>query len=274
MNKQEIIEKFLSELPEVGESVYVRGYKTQNKESFFNSTEVVEVFKDGSISIKDYSKTIIVPKEDYKRKVLHIGANPFPEKPWDSRLKMISFNLESILFACGFNDKQRTYNFDTDTEYQVPKIEFNPFIIDSNGNEVVYQRDFCWTLEQKQLLIESIYNNIDIGKIVIRKRSYEWVENRILSGKKASFKDVVDGKQRLNALLEFVNNEFCDLHGNYWDDLSEYAQYKFMNFSSVAYGELGESASDEDVKSVFLNVNFSGVKMSQEHIDFVESINL
>lgn len=273
MNKQERIEKFLSELPEVGEKVYIKGYKTQDKTKFFNTSEVLEVFEDGSISYQDTFKVIRIPKENYRRDIQKIGANPFVEKPWNSKLQMILFSLESILNSCGFQ-RNKTYSFDTVKEYEIPEMEFEPFFKDSNGNEIVYQRDFCWTLKDKQLLIESIYNNIDIGKIVIRRRSYEWVQQRILSGKKACFKDIVDGKQRLNALLGFVQNEFPDSQGNYWDDLSKYAQNKFMNFNCVAYGEMGEDATDEGVKSVFLNVNFSGVQMSQEHIDFVKSINL
>lgn len=35
-----------------------------------------------------------------------------------------------------------------------------------------------------------------------------------------------------------------------------------------------EEATDEDVQSVFLNVNFTGKPMSQEHIEFVKSIKI
>ena len=36
-----------------------------------------------------------------------------------------------------------------------------------------------------------------------------------------------------------------------------------MKFHGVSYGELGEDATDEDVKSVFLGINFTGVQMSK-----------
>ena len=47
-----------------------------------------------------------------------------------------------------------------------------------------------------------------------------------------------------------------------------------MNFQSVSYGEIGENATDKTVQVIFLNINFAGVQMSKEHIDFVKSIKL
>lgn len=277
MNKQELIDKFLSEPVKEGDSVTVKGLGSQDKESWNGrSTEVLKVNKDGSILIQEYGygSPTKVEKENYRKTTNHIGADPFPNKPWNSKLRIVAYTLDSIIHACGYERRKRAYKFDTINEIEVPELNWNPFFVDQKGNEVVYQRDFCWTLEQKQLLIESIYNNIDIGKIVIRLHSYDWVKKRVLAGKVASFKDIVDGKQRLNAILGFINGDFADLHGNKWDDLSEHAKYKFGDFMSVAYGEIGEDATDEDVKAIFLNVNFSGVKMSQEHIDFVKSIQL
>lgn len=274
--KETAIKKFLAEPAKEGDIVFVRGLGTQDKTKFIKSTKVLEANDDGSIMIKEYgySSPIRVEKEDYYKNTRHIGADPFPEKPWNSALRMISFDLYSIVHTCGLEKEKKEYDFNTKNKYIVEELEWNPFFVDKDGNEVVYQRDFCWTTKQKQLLIESIYNNIEIGKIVIRRRSYDWVKQRHLSGKSGCFKDIVDGKQRLNAIFGFINGEFKDLHGNKWEDLSEHAQKKFFRFMSVGYGEIGEDATDDDVKSVFLNVNFSGVRMSKEHIDFVKSINV
>lgn len=277
MNKQELIDQFLSEPIKVGDNVEVRGLGSQDKVNFGQSTNVLEVHKDKSISINQgygYRENTKVKEGDYRKTTIHLGANPFPTKPWNSKLRIIAFSLESILNACGYDRRKRAYKFDTINEVEVPEMNWNPFIVDKNGAEVVYQREFCWTLEQKQLLIESIYNSIDIGKIVIRKRDFDWVKKRVIAGKQAAFQDIVDGKQRLNSILGFVNGEFADLHGNTWDDLSAIAQREFLCFQSIAFGEIGEDAVDDDVKAIFLNVNFSGVQMSQEHIDFVKSIQL
>jgi hypothetical protein len=277
MNKKEkMIEEFLAEPIKAGDVVTVRGLGTQDKKAFANSTKVIEVHDDESITINEYHypSPKRIQKGDYRKNTDRIGADPFPEKSWYASLRMIMFDLYSITHACGMQKLDKEYDFGTKNTYIVNELNWNPFFIDKDGNEIVYQRELCWTTKQKQLLIESIYNDIEIGKIVIRRRSYDWVKNRCLSGKEAFFKDIVDGKQRLNAILGFINGEFKDLHGNKWNDLSDHAQHKFFKFSSVGYGEIGENATDEDVKSVFLNINFAGVKMSKEHIDFVKSIQI
>lgn len=144
-----------------------------------------------------------------------------------------------------------------------------------DGTKIYFQRELCWSLEDKQLLIDSIYNGINIGKIVIRNRSWKWVENQVKSGNhEVGFSDVVDGKQRLHTIIEFIKNEFPDSYGNYWFDLCTYAQRTFAGFQGLTYGELSESTTDQDVKHTFLTLNHAGKPMSKEHLDFVKSINI
>ena len=61
----------------------------------------------------------------------------------------------------------------------------------------VQREDTAWTLEQKQLLIDSIYNNYDIPKIYLRKDDNDpeiwWL---------------LDGQQRLTAITEFMKDQF------------------------------------------------------------------
>ncbi len=272
-SKAILIQEFLSQPVKVGDSVTVRGLGSQNKVAMGQSTKVVALGKKGSVFIEEHGTKHEIPKEDYERVTSHIGCDPFIAKPWNSRLRMISYNLASVL-APIFDKRKKVFNKEVIDGIDVPELNWNPTIVDSDGNDVVYQRDFCWTLKDKQLLIDSIYNSIDIGKIVVRNRSYKWVENRIKNGKSAAFKDVVDGKQRLNAIIGFICGEFPDSNGFYWDDLSSMAHLTFYSFSALAYGEVEEDATDADIKAIFLGVNFTGVQMSQEHIDFVKGINL
>ena len=275
MTREEKIEQYLREPVKVGDDVQVRGLGSQDKQKWGNCTQVHSLGENGSIYIEQYGyrELINVAKGDYMKNSYHIGYNPFPDKTWNSSMRVVAFDLGSIIFGF-FNRRVQKFSVENIGDLIVPELNWNPSIVDKDGNEVEYQRDFCWSLEDKQLLIESIYNNVDIGKIVVRSRSYEWVKAKAAKGKVTGFKDVVDGKQRLNAIIGFIKGEFKDKNGYYWDDLSESAKRKFENFHSVAYGELGENATDEDVKAVFLGVNFTGVQMSQEHINFVKSIQL
>lgn len=204
--------------------------------------------------------------------------DPIVKKPWDSKVKMINNSLGSILFSIGLDARKGEWlTTDILPNVRVQELNWNPTIKDESDKDIPYQRAFVWSLDDKKLLIESIYNNIDIGKIVVRNRSFDWVLDRYESGYKLediAFKDIIDGKQRLNALVEFVTNVYPDSAGHYWSEFSDQAQRKFLQFNSISYGELGENASDADAKEIFLTLNFTGVQMSQDHIDYVKSIKL
>lgn len=208
--------------------------------------------------------------------ISHLGANPFVEYDWNSKITFYQSDIEQVLWRVGYDRRERKYNFDKIGDVVIPELDWNPTVINEEGKEIIYQRDFCWTLEEKQLLIDSIYNHIEIGKIIVRLRSWKWVENRIKQGvvEHTTFKQIVDGKQRCNAILGFINNEFSDNYGNYWDDLSSKAQRNFFSFRQITYGELGETSTDKDVLNTFLCINHTGKPMSKEHIDYVKSIKI
>jgi hypothetical protein len=241
---------------------------------------IVKLSQDSSIPneigyIGSYNdKKVKVLKQYLSYNTSHIGADPFVSFTWDSRIQFYSSDIEQVLWRTGFDRKQRVSRTEKFGDVIIPEIDFNPVIIDKEGKEVVYQRPYVWTLKEKQLLIDSIYNNIEIGKIVVRKRSFSWVKNRVDVGllEHTAFSQMVDGKQRVTTLLSFINNEFPDSNGNYFSDLSVIAQRKFFSFRGVTFGELGEEATDEDVLRTFLMINHAGVPQSEEHINFVKSL--
>ncbi len=91
-------------------------------------------------------------------------------------------------------------------------------------------------------------------------------------GHELAWLDVVDGKQRINAIIDFINNKFPDSYGNYYQDFSKSAQHKFTNHQLFSYSELPENIEDEYVLKQFLRLNFSGVPQSKEHLDYVKSL--
>lgn len=154
------------------------------------------------------------------------------------------------------------------------ELNFNPYVIEpSTGEKRYYQRPYCWSLEDEQLFIESIYNELDCGKIVLRTNVISDVLDAFIKGdKEVCYYDVVDGKQRLHTLYRFINDEFPDSHGNYYSDFSDVAKRLFKSRSCITLMEMDEGCTDADVLKVFLNVNFSGKPMSKEHIKFVQCI--
>ena len=61
-----------------------------------------------------------------------------------------------------------------------------------------YQTELRWTLYQKQLFIDSLVRGIDIPKLYFDVRRVG--DNEIFY--------VVDGQQRINAIIEFIDNQF------------------------------------------------------------------
>ena len=69
----------------------------------------------------------------------------------------------------------------------------NRIIVDNT-----YQRELVWTKYKKQLLIDSIIRNFDIPKIYFVQDQDDITKYRL-----------VDGQQRINALISFMNEEFA-----------------------------------------------------------------
>ena len=126
-------------------------------------------------------------------------------------------------------------------------IDFNP----------PYQRDFCWEREDKVMLIDSVFNNVDIGKFVFIKRDYAF---------KGPLYEVLDGKQRIKALLDFHEGRFCykglryrDLH---YRDMNMFDRYPI----SVAVVDNNKEVTEEFKYKYFLKLNTTGKPQSEEHL--------
>ena len=145
------------------------------------------------------------------------------------------------------------------------------FSVYTNNSERKVAAKILEILPDERFFIESIYNDVECGKIVLREYSWETVESRIKNGETQdiAFKDVIDGKQRLHTLKRFVNDEFKDLSGHYYSDLSEKAKREFENSRCLNYLCLSQNATDEEVIKTFLMVNVAGKPMPQEHLDYV-----
>ena len=208
---------------------------------------------------------------EFEYNVYEIGANPFPKNDWRKKVRNINYNLESIIFTLFRDEVTGREEYEVDG-HSVHETNFNPYVV-VNGEKYYYQRPLVWTLKDKQNLIESIYLGISCGSIIVREHGWKEVETEFKNGNhEICFFDVVDGKQRLNAVYEFIRGDFPDLHGNYYNDLSDHAQMEFGDSMCFNYAVMGEKSTDEDVLSAFLGVNFTGVPQSTEHIAYVRGI--
>jgi hypothetical protein len=93
----------------------------------------------------------------------------------------------------------------------------------------VQREDTAWSLDQKQLLIDSIYNNYDVPKFYFR-RDYEGADEIWW---------MLDGQQRLTAIKDFINNVFPlgdyttlpeEIRNKYYKDLGIEDLKKIKNY--------------------------------------------
>jgi len=109
-----------------------------------------------------------------------------------------------------------------------------------------YQRSEVWKQPKKQLLIDSILSDYDIGSIILRQREDgKW--------------EILDGKQRLKAIFDFVGSSFpfseetAQFAGKYWKELDPSVQWgQFMN--RMVYTTKIYSVDDEITSRIFLRV--------------------
>lgn len=226
---------------------------------------------DSSVYNKNYTITLA---DMIGRQTVNVGANPFDES--NDNVRPVAFTLSSVLFNLDvLGEKRGTGAIREKFKMEgiaVSDLNWNPYIY-KNSKKEYYQRGFVWTIKDKQLLVESIYQGIDCGKLLVRKRGWKELEQMAAAGEtELSFNDIVDGKQRLNAIKEFIEEKFADLHGNYYGDLSALSQHKLTDHQLFSYSELPENTQDASVIRQFLKLNFTGVAQSAEHINFVKSL--
>jgi hypothetical protein len=132
---------------------------------------------------------------------------------------------------------------------------------------VQLQRDFVWTNMQQQELIKSILKGNDCGHIVIVMH-----EHKIMQ--------VIDGKQRINAVISFINGLFAlyiDGMEYKFDDLDEEAQREVTGWTplaEIAYSYESAPISDDDKIALFNRVNFAGTPQDAEHMQNLADLTI
>lgn len=129
--------------------------------------------------------------------------------------------------------------------------------------DVAFQRDFVWSLDQKQALILSILNNRPIGTFYFNESDVNGEIDDVL----------YDGKQRFSAIKEFMQGEFpviVDGKEYHWHELP-YVDYRnFLSYSvSVA---LSTFDSMEELIKYYIVLNTSGRIHTEGDIEKAKSL--
>jgi len=142
--------------------------------------------------------------------------------------------------------------------YQLDKYNFDP----------VYQRKSIWTDEKKSFLINSIAKNFPIPPIFLHQKIDD------ATGKTKY--DIIDGKQRLTAIIDFLNNEIpisdeaegSDIAGLYFRDLDtpEFSELKKRIWRYTISIEYIDTADALVIDSIFDRLNRNGEKLTGQEL--------
>ncbi len=148
------------------------------------------------------------------------------------------------------------------TYYQSSISSFHSIIyhfgIDLNPE---YQRELVWDLNDKIKLIDSIFDNIDIGKFVFVKRPYSSSEHMF---------EILDGKQRFSTIIEFWEDRFS-WRGLKFSDLHPRDKNHFENYR-ISKAEFNKPNDINILYKLFLKLNTSGKPIEQKHLDKVKNL--
>jgi uncharacterized protein with ParB-like and HNH nuclease domain len=146
-------------------------------------------------------------------------------------------------------------------------IDFDVYLPSKGMN---LQRGLVWSLQQKRELIWSILMNRKIPRLALMNVIIDEID---IDG----VYQVIDGKQRLSTMIEFLNNKFTleiDRKEYFMRDLPiEYQRvikgYPFAYY--IANEPIGKPFSDQDKIDWFKYINFAGTPQDLEHFKRLKS---
>lgn len=234
-NRKIAIEAARNKASRLGKPSYFFNVGDKVRYGGWESTVVTAVFDDGafyeveSISNKgekgEHTSRNIVTWLSLRR--LEYGDTSFTSNE-DIRLNYNNSSVESLL-----------------SKHTLFGVDFNPD----------YQRELVWEDKDRELLLDSLFMGADIGRFVFRVKNDDEVS---LDG---PYYEIVDGKQRMMALLDFYADRY-PYKGAFYSDLSAKDRRTFKN-ASVSIAE-ARNLSKKDTLRLFIMLNRGGRPISEE----------
>ena len=165
--------------------------------------------------------------------------------------------------------KVRTMNYGLDYLFDERTVlDFDVFLPTKGKN---LQRELVWTLEQKQELIMSLLYGRHISNIALINASPKRFPNRDIFAR--TF-EVIDGKQRLTTLRDYLNDVFCvTLEGKefkYSELPYDYKSGVFLRLYLNTYEyveDYDKYVTDEEKIAWFRFLNYAGTPHDKEHLN-------
>ena len=149
-----------------------------------------------------------------------------------------------------------------------------------NNGEIIFtnaiQRNLCWDIKKKSLLIHSLISGYPIPPLYSRRATNE--EGKV-------YYDMLDGKQRSNAIVQFLNDEYklgdlaevtlesgeeVDISGLHFSELPEEIQDEIKDTTLTVF--YFEDITDEEVTEMFFRLN-NGKPLSAIELTRVKALS-
>jgi hypothetical protein len=135
---------------------------------------------------------------------------------------------------------------------------------DARGELVLnpkFQRRAVWSPKARSFLIDTILRQLPIPMIYVR-------QHLDLATKK-TIREVVDGQQRLRAVLDYLKGSFVvskthhkEFAGKRFDDLDQETQKKFLRYCFAV--DVLEGATDSEILNIFARINTYTVTLNDQ----------
>lgn len=242
---------------------------TDKKELYLNPTRIFKV-GDEVQSLTAYWKKVIVKEvvDDMFYWVEYSATNNNYGRPEDytsymflpwNELRLVSAPLATQ----DFNEREKSIDNYISFGNRSLSDLFSKYYFFGVDDKPDYQRDLIWNLEDKVALIDSIFKGIEIGKFVFISKDFKDNEPCY---------EILDGKQRLNAIVEFAQDRF-PYKGFYYSQLTLKDRRYFDGFNATI-GETRGELTPVQKYEYFLRLNTRGKEQSKEHLKKVEELLL
>lgn len=124
-----------------------------------------------------------------------------------------------------------------------------------------FQRKEVWSPAARIMLMDTILRNIPMPKIYL---------SNIIKDER-TYRTVIDGQQRISAILGFLRNEFClktpysgEYKDLYFDDLPMLIKDEFLSYC-IDFNEF-KGASDTELREIYSRVNKYTVALNKQEL--------
>lgn len=129
--------------------------------------------------------------------------------------------------------------------------------------EPPYQRRSVWSMNDKRFFIDTILNDYPAPPVFLHKQVDD-------SGHPIYC--VVDGKQRLNAIVEFTENKIeipadfsdADLQNKRWDDLDKDTKVRYWNYVLIV--EMISDVDENSIRDIFDRINRNSRQLTPQEM--------